>query len=280
MSILLPILLALMMFTMGLAVSKQDFLRILRIPQLIAFGLLLQLLLLPAIGFVVLYLFALPAELALGFIAICACPGGVLSNYVAFKARGNVALSVSLTLFSSVITVFTIPVLMNLAQVCFDIEKSALNLPLLQTMLSIAKITLLPVALGMLLRAFREAVADSIAPYLNRFCSTALIGYIVYLWFQQREPIVAAAQEIGLAVGVLVSTVALLVVFLCNLLNIAAKERRTLVIETSIQNSALAFTVTAVLMQNPVYAIPTVFYSVAMFFPALVLIFLARRQPY
>jgi BASS family bile acid:Na+ symporter len=278
MSVLLPLLLALMMFTMGLAVTRQDFGRILRMPQLILFGLLCQLLLLPATGFLIARAFTLTPELAIGFIAICACPGGVLSNYVAFKAQGNVALSVSLTLFSSVITVFSIPLFMNLAQSWLDISQSAFSLPLIDTMVSIAKITLLPIALGMALRSFKENLADSLAPYLNRFCSLALIGYILYLWFQQRDSIMAAAQKIGLAVTALVCVVAVLVYVLSSLLKIAAQERRTLVIETSIQNSALAFTVTAVLMKNPVYAIPTVFYSVAMFLPAVALIYLANRQ--
>ncbi|WP_157976667.1 bile acid:sodium symporter family protein [Parahaliea mediterranea] len=278
MSVLLPLLLGLMMFTMGLTVTPNDLRRILVTPLPILLGLSCQLLLLPLLGFAIAQMFAMSPALQMGFIAICACPGGVLSNYIAFKARGTVALSVSLTLISSLVTVFTIPLILNIAQGMIGLDRTAIALPLVDTMLSVGRITVLPIAAGMLLRQHFPTVSLKLSQLLGRFCSLALVAYILYLWLSQREAILAAAQEVGAAVVVLVLLVSVLVYVVCRILRIDSQDRATLIIETSIQNSALAFTVTAVLMNNTLYAIPTVFYSVAMFLPAVVLIYLGRKS--
>jgi BASS family bile acid:Na+ symporter len=269
---------SLMMFTMGLTISKINFLRILAMPKVVLLGLSCQLLMLPALGLVIVSVFAMSPELSLGFLVICACPGGVLSNYVAFKAHGNVALSISLTLFSSIVTVFSIPLIVSFAQDFLGISKTVISLPLLETMFTIAKITLLPIALGMLVKHKFSAVVDKLGRVLSSFCSIVLVLYILYLWVLQKDSIVSAAGEIGLPVMVLVVSASSIVYLLSSFLKVSRRDRATLVIETGIQNSALAFTVTAVLMNNLVYAIPTVFYSVAMFIPALILIFTGRKH--
>ena len=276
MSILLPALMSLMMFTMGLTISKVDFLRILAMPKVVFLGLACQLLMLPALGLVVVSLFSMSPELSLGFLVICACPGGVLSNYVAFKAHGNVALSISLTLFSSIVTVFSIPLVVSFSQGFLGISETAISLPLLETMFTIAKITLLPIALGMLVRHKFSTVVGKLGRVLSSFCSIVLVVYILYLWFVQQDAIISAAGEVGLPIMVLVVSASSIVYLMSGFLNVSRRDRTTLVIETGIQNSALAFTVTAVLMNNLVYAIPTIFYSVAMFIPALILIFTGR----
>ncbi len=280
MSNLLPALMSLMMFTMGLTIAKADFLRILAMPKIIVVGLLCQLIMLPILGLVIAMGFSMSPELSMGFLATCVCPGGVLSNYVAYKAKGNVALSISLTLLSSIVTVFSIPLLLNYAQDLLGISKTVISLPLLATMFAIAKITLLPIALGMFVNYKFSSVVDKLSRVLSSFCSLMLVVYILYLWFLQKSAIVAAASEVGLPVLVLVVCAALIVYLLCKAMKIGGQDKTTLIIETSIQNSALAFTVTAVLMNNPVFAIPTVFYSVAMFIPALILIFTGRRLDY
>ncbi|MEH6592993.1 MAG: hypothetical protein V7746_22175, partial [Halioglobus sp.] len=183
----------------------------------------------------------------------------------------------SLTLFSSIVTVFSIPLLLNYAQDLLGISKTVISLPLLDTMFAIAKITLLPIALGMFVKFKFSTVVDRLSRVLSSFCSIMLVVYILYLWFLQKSAILAAASEVGLPVLVLVVCASLIVYTLCRLMKVDGQDKTTLIIETGIQNSALAFTVTAVLMNNPVFAIPTVFYSVAMFIPALFLIFLGRR---
>ena len=277
MALLLPALLSLMMFTMGLSILKEDVQRVSSMPRIIIYGLSCQLMVLPVFGFLVASASGMTPELKVGFIAICACPGGVLSNYIAFKARGSVALSVSLTLFSSIITVFTIPFILNFAQIWVGVDRTSISLPLGQTMLTVAKMTVLPIALGVVVHYRFPTAAGRMIAFLSPFCSVSLASYILYLWFQQKSAIVAAAADVGLAVLALMALISTFVYLTSRLLKIHREYRTTLIIETTIQNSALAFTITAVLMNNAAYAVPTVFYSVAMFLPALLLIFIGRK---
>lgn len=274
---LLPALLALMMFTMGLSTHLEDFRRVLSIPKLIAIGALCQLLLLPVLGYLIASSIPMSVEMKIGFMVICLCPGGILSNFVAYQAKGSVPLSVSLTVISSIVTVFSIPALLPVVQSLFGADSSTITLPFAQTLWTLAKMTIAPLALGLLLNHYWPAIAAQTRKVTNPVSSIGLVCYILYLWFVQRGSILAAFQETGLAVLLLVCAAAACSFLLTRALNLDARYRRTIMIETCIQNSALAFTVTVVLMKAPAMSIPTVFYTVAMFMPALVLVVLGRR---
>jgi BASS family bile acid:Na+ symporter len=277
MSALLPTLLALMMFTMGLATTRGDFQRVLSIPQLIAVGVLCQLALLPVLGFLVASVVPMSDASKLGFMVICLCPGGILSNFVAYQARGSVPLSISLTLFSSVVTVFSIPLLLDVARALFGMDSAAISLPFVSTMLTLAKLTLAPLLCGIVLNHLWPTVATKVARVSSPVCSLGLVSYILYLWYMQRGQIYAAFQEVGLAVLLLVFAAAVSAYLITRALKFNRQYRATIVIETCIQNSALAFTVTMVLLNSPAMSMPTAFYTVAMFIPAMGLIFLSRR---
>ncbi|MBA6411827.1 bile acid:sodium symporter family protein [Parahaliea sp. F7430] len=277
MSNILPLMMGLMMFTMGLGLTREDFSRILAMPKAILAGTGCQLLLLPMIGLLVAKLFGLSDTLSIGLMILCVCPGGILSNYISFTARGDMALSITLTLISSIVCIFSIPLLINAYQAYLDMEQATIRLPILDTMRTIAVLTLLPISAGMFTRYRWPAFAESSVRWLSMACSAMLSAYILFLWYQQREGIIAAFEQVGgpvMAVAAMASIVAWLV---STGISLEIRQRITLIIETSIQNSALAFTVAVFIMEEPAYAIPTTFYTVAMFLPALLIIAVTRK---
>lgn len=278
MSTFLPMLMALMMFTMGLSLVKQDLTRIVQAPKPIIIGLLCQLTLLPVIGFFVASSFQLEPHLLIGFMILCACPGGIMSNYISFTAKGDMALSISLTLVSSIICVFSIPIIINLTQAAIGSTPDQIKLPLLDTMSTIAWLTLVPIAVGMLVKHRFPQLGKKLCERLTTVCSLLLISYVLYLWYLQYDAITAAFSTVGLPVLLLILLTSSAAWAIGLFSRLGYSQRVTLVIETSIQNSALAFTVSAVIMNAPQYAIPTVFYTVAMFIPAIILIVAGRRK--
>ena len=147
-AIFLPFALFLIMFGMGLGLTINDFRQIFVAPKPIILGLMAQLLLLPLVGFALASLFPLSPELAVGVMIIAACPGGSTSNLITYLVQGNVALSVSLTALSSLMTIVTIPVVINLAATHFLDQALSFQLPVGKTILQIAMVTIIPICLG------------------------------------------------------------------------------------------------------------------------------------
>ncbi len=159
-AVFLPLALFIIMLGMGLGLTGDDFRRVLIEPKAVLIGLTAQLIMLPLVGFLLVGLFPLSPELAVGVIVLSACPGGPTSNLVTYLVQGNVALSITLTAISSLITVFTIPLVVNFAMQSFMGGAVALQLPFLSTVVQIAVITLIPVALGMALHRFLPEFAS------------------------------------------------------------------------------------------------------------------------
>ncbi len=151
--IFLPISLAIIMFGMGLTLVVNDFTRLFTYPKEVIIGLTNQLVFLPLIGFLIILLFDLNSSMAIGIMILSLCPGGPTSNLITQVARGNIGLSVTLTALASLITVFTIPIILSKAITYFTGETDiVIELPILQTMIQILVITVIPVSIGMLIR--------------------------------------------------------------------------------------------------------------------------------
>ena len=161
-TVFLPLALFIIMLGMGLGLTLNDFKRVLSEPRAVILGLIAQLIVLPCGGFLLAMIFPLSPELAVGVMILAACPGGPTSNMVTYLVKGNVALSITLTAISSLITVFTIPLVVNLAMQNFMEEAVALQLPFLKTVIQIAVITFVPVTIGMLLHNYVPQVAAKV----------------------------------------------------------------------------------------------------------------------
>jgi len=158
--VFLPLALFIIMLGMGLALVPADFKRVFLYPKAVTIGIVLKVLLIPAIAFGLLQVFPLQPELAVGVILLAACPGGATSNLIANLARGDVALSITLTAIASVLTVLTIPFFVNFSLQHFMVQEQQINLPFFKTVGQILAITVIPVIIGMVIKARAPRISE------------------------------------------------------------------------------------------------------------------------
>ena len=264
-TVLLPLALAIMMLGMGLSLVPEDFRRITRYPKAVAVGVVCQIVLLPLIGALIALVVPMQPELAVGLIVLAVCPGGPSSNLVTYLAKGDVALSVTLTAVSSIITVFTIPLFTNLALQHFLGERAAIALPTGSTMLQIFLITLLPTAIGMAIRHQFPGSARRLEKPMSRLAVGLLALIIVLLLMREGSKLPGFLVQVGIGV-VLLNLLATLAGFLAGkLFQLPLAQQICIAIEVGIQNGTLAIAITAGLLNNPDMAVPAAIYSLLMY---------------
>jgi len=264
--IFLPISLAIIMFGMGLTLVVSDFGRLFAYPKEVLVGLFNQLVFLPLIGFLIILLFDLNSSMAIGIMILSLCPGGPTSNLITQVARGNIGLSVTLTALASLITVFTIPIILSEAITYFTGETDVvIELPILQTMLQILLITVIPVSIGMVIRKKNEAFALRMERPM-RIASTVLFIIIFLLvMIANKDLIVEAMKEVGLATLLLNLSTMALGYITAKVFGIKGKSQISITIESGIQNGTLAFVIATTILNNVEMGLPTGAYSIWMF---------------
>lgn len=278
-TVLLPIALAVVMLGMGLGLRPEDFGRILRDPKAVTVGTLCQVVALPLIALLIVSVLPMPPVIAVGLIMLALCPGGPSSNLITYLARGDVALSVTLTAVSSLITIFTIPVLANLALRWFLGAETAVNLPVGGTMLSIALITLVPTAAGMAMRQRLPRTAAALEKQVSRLAVALLALIILALLIREAANVPGFVLRAGLAVIALNSLGMLAGCFSGFLLRLPVEQRTCLAVEVGMQNGTLALAITAGLLANPEMAVPAALYSLWMYVTGIAVILARRRAP-
>lgn len=264
-TVLLPLALAIVMLGMGLSLLPEDFQRITRYPKAVAVGTVCQILLLPLIGALIALVVPMQPEIAVGLIVLAVCPGGPSSNLVTYLAMGDVALSVTLTAVSSIITVFTIPLFTNLALQYFLGKSAAIALPIGSTMLQIFLITLLPTAIGMAIRHQFPDTARRLEKQMSRLAVGLLALIIVLLLVREGSKLPGFLVQVGIGV-VLLNLLATLAGFLAGkLFRLPLPQQICIAIEVGIQNGTLAIAITAGLLNNPDMAVPAAVYSLLMY---------------
>jgi len=267
-TIVLPISLAIIMFALGISLTLEDFARVARRPFAFLTGALAQIAALPLIAFGLIALFGIQGSLAVGVMILAFCPGGVTSSVLTRLARGDVALSISLTAVLSLVSLVTVPILVALTVAHFmgaeapDVDISGLTL-------SIFLISTVPVVLGVALRHFRSALADRIEA-VARPLSTALfivivLGAILANW----AALVASLSLLGPIVVVLNLAVLFVGIALARSLGLGGRIGRALAIELGTQNATLGITLGALIATTggvfSGYALPSAVYGVTMY---------------
>ncbi|GCA76751.1 pantothenate precursors transporter PanS [Microcystis aeruginosa NIES-2520] len=277
-NILLPVGLGVLMLGMGLGLILADFQRITRYPKAVLIGLVNQIIILPIVGFIIVSLLPLRPEIAVGLMIVAICPSGPSSNVLTYLAKGDVALSVTLTAFSSIITIFTIPFLASLTLQHFMGESAAISLPIGSTMGQIFLIIVLPLVMGMTIRHYFPLLAKSLEPITNRLAVIflAVIIFLLILREWQRLPLFIA--QTGIAV-IILNTIASLIGFFSGLLfQLTIPQRICIAIEVGIQSGTLAIGITAGLLKNPDLAIPAMVYSLWMYVSAFIAVYYGRKK--
>ena len=250
-----PLLLGIVMFGMGMTIEFKDFCHLVRHPWDVGIGVFAQFTIMPLVAYLLTQAFSLPPDLAVGVILVGTCPGGTASNVITYLAKGDVALSVTMTMATTLLAPFVTPFLTLLLAG----EEIAVNAPAM--MLSIAEMVLLPVLLGAALNHFfrrRVAYALTVLPLISALLVALLVGVVVSMsapHLAEVGTLVALAVVLhngfGLALGYA----------LAGLLGLSAAKRRAIGIEVGMQNSGMAASL-ALLYFNPAAAIPAALFSV------------------
>ncbi|MBQ9202225.1 MAG: bile acid:sodium symporter family protein [Bacteroidales bacterium] len=275
--IVLPIL-TLLMFDLGLSLKFEDFGKVFRHPWPIVVALAGQLVLLPLIALGLAWAFKLTPVFFIGLVLIACCPGGSSSNVFSKLAGGDVALSVTLTALSSVITLFTIPLVMSAATSLVG-ESVGISLPVGNLVKQNLLLMLLPVLLGIGLHYVWPQGAEKTDRVLARLAFPLLLILITVFYVQHHRTILDNLGILGLCVTALILLAIGCSSVLSRLVRAGAAQRRTVIIEVGMQNAAQAIAIASspFIFANEQMAIPAILYSLMMNIVLLVYVWIVRR---
>ena len=275
--IFLPLALAFIMFALGLGLTGADFLRVLKQPKDFLVGAISQIILLPIIAFILIKIWPISPELAIGVMIIAAAPGGVTSNILTSFAKGDVALSVSLTAIISLLSVITVPFIIITSLNLLDLNNVSQNISLTNMALSMFLIVTLPVILGMVIKKILpnfvlgfELIAKKISIFLFIL---VLIGAIL----AERNNVIAYFAQAGLITLVLNVVMMIVAFYVAQLLGSGVAQKKCIAIECGLQNGTLAIFVATTLFGGGVYLIPAATYSLIMFATSLIFVFIIKK---
>ncbi|MAD96188.1 MAG: bile acid:sodium symporter [Flavobacteriaceae bacterium] len=277
-AIILAVSLMIIMLGMGLSLVVEDFKRIFIQPKAIFIGLANQILILPVFAFILASVFPLQPEIAVGLMILAACPGGPTSNLISHLAKADTALSVTLTAFSSFITIITIPFIVNFALQQFLDQDTMIQLDVVQTFLQILLIVIIPISIGMIIRSYKEKFALKMAKPVRIASGILLVVIIIGLIIKERETLATSFEQAGLVVVILNLLVMLFAFYSGKIFKISTKRSMSIAIESGIQNGTLGITVAVVLLNNSAFAVISALYGVLMFFSGALAIYIGTKQ--
>jgi len=273
--ILISAVLASIMFGLGLSLTLDNFKRIVLYPRAFIIGLLSQMLILPAIAFVILLFADLPPEFKVGIMILAACPGGTTSGFITYLFKGNVALSISMTTINSMLTIFTIPIIVNLALEHYMGTHVDFQLPFGSSVIQIFLVTLLPAALGVMVRQLAEKTAHVMEKYVKYIMILLLAGVYTIKFFvgEQHGGTGITGEEVWTIFPyALIFNVVCFVfsIFIGKLSRLRIRDAFTIAIEVSLHNTTLAILIGGTLLQNQELVKPALIYTLFSFWSALV----------
>ena len=272
--IVLPIALAFIMFSLGLGLSISDFTRIFLKPKEFLVGFISQLILLPIVALILVYIWPLSPEIAIGVMILAAAPGGATSNILTSFAKGDVALSISLTAVISILSVITIPLILGISLSILGTNLTSEGISLIDIALKMFLIVTIPVLIGMLLKnifSTFENLAKKISTFLFFL---VLLGAVL----AERENVVAYFAEAGLITLVLNIAMMLLAYYLSKSFISDVSQQKAITLECGLQNGTLAIVVANVFFDGGAYLIPAATYSLIMYATSLPYIYYLRRN--
>lgn len=265
--VLMPVAIGVIMLGLGLSLTLDDFKRVVLYPKAMVIGLVCQMILLPIICFVIVFLSGLPPALAVGFMLLSASPGGASANLYSHLSKGDVALNVSLTAVNSLLTLLTLPFIVN-ASLAFFME-SGQDVPMpFRKVIEVFSIVLVPVFLGMLVRYRWPNVAEKAEKTVKIAAAFFLAIVILAAVAQQYQMVVKYFKEVGITALVFNLASMSLGYFVPQWFNVNKKQAISIGMEIGIHNGTLAIFIALNALDNQMMAIPAAIYSLIMFFTA------------
>ena len=275
--VVLPLALAFIMLALGLGLTFDDFARVVRRPRDFAVGAVSQIVVLPVVAFVLASIWPMAPELALGLMIIAAAPGGVTSNILTAFARGDVALSISLTAVISLLSVITLPIIVVFAYGQFIGEQAGKDISVAGTAVSVFLIVAVPVLIGLVIRRFAESFALRFEPAARKVSAVLFVLVLAGAIYDQRANIVPYFAQAGLVTLVLNLVMMAIAYLLARMFATGPTQRIAIAIECGLQNGTLAIAVAVLLFGGGLATVPAATYSLIMFATALIYIAVLRR---
>jgi len=275
--IFLPIALAFIMFALGLGLTGADFLRVIKQPKDFFVGAISQIILLPVIAFVLVKIWPISPELAIGVMIIAAAPGGVTSNLLTSFAKGDVALSISLTAIISLLCVITIPFIVLTSVELLGGSNITQDISLFSMSRDMFLIVTVPVILGMLLRKFSSGVALKLEPIAKKVSIALFVLVLLGAIAAERENVISYFAQAGLITLILNVVMMIVAYYVAQSLASGTRQKKCITIECGLQNGTLAIFVATSIFGGGMYVIPAATYSLIMFATSLIFVYLVRK---
>nr|WP_321274329.1 bile acid:sodium symporter family protein [uncultured Vibrio sp.] len=277
-SIGLPISLIIIMIGIGMTLTLNDFRQVTKKPRGLILGSIAQIVGMPIIGIVLALAFNLSPEMAVGLVVIAACPGGTASNLFVLLARGNVALSIMLTVIASLITIVTLPLATTYAMSIFSTTSVQIDLPVGKMIAMMAGVVLVPVILGMLIRHFLAQWAIKAEQGVSKLGGLTLLALITAILYDIGDNLFQLLLQAGAASISLNVIGALLGILTAKYCRLSLRDGLTIGVELGVKNSTLALMVSVTILGSETMSIPIIVYSISMYLCAFTLTILGRRN--
>jgi bile acid:Na+ symporter, BASS family len=271
-----PLCLAIIMFSLGLGLTINDFLRVIKYPKNFLVGFICQVILLPIIAFILINLITLTPEIALGVMIIAAAPGGVTSNVLTKFANGDVALSISLTAIVSLISIATVPFIVFYSANFLEIEILK-EITMNSIAIKMFFVVTAPVLLGMIIRKLKQ---DLVIAYESLFQKISIILFLIVftaIWVEEWGEIMSFIKTAGLISIILNMTMIIIGFYVAKFLVSGIAQRKSISLECGLQNGTLAVYVATQLFDQKVYLVPTAAYVLIMFVTSIFFVLLVRK---
>ena len=276
--VILPLALAFIMFTLGLGLSISDFSNVFKKPKNFLVGLVSQLIFLPIVGLILVIIWPLPIEIAIGVMLIAAAPGGVTSNILTFFARGDVALSVSLTAVMSLLSAVSVPIVLAISIGLIGDSSLPESISLTGIALSMFLIVTLPVLLGMGVRSFLNSLTLKIEKSARLISTLLFVLVLLGAILAERENVVSYFAQTGLVVLTLNILMMLIAFYWSGFFGTGISQKKAIAIECGLQNGTLAIFVGTTVFGGGLYIIPAATYSLIMYLTSLLFIYFIKNR--
>jgi len=275
-----PLCLALIMLGLGMSLTVQDFIRVIKIPKDFLVGFICQLILLPIVAFLLIKLLNTPSELAIGVMLIAAAPGGVTSNVLTKFAKGDVALSICLTAIISLISVISVPLIVFNSIDFFRIENVSKDISMMGIVLKMFFVVTVPVIIGMIIRHYAKNFVDNKALIVQRISVALFVLVFIAIYIEEWNNIVNFIARAGLVAATLNITMMILGFYVAKFFTSGVAQQRCITLECGLQNGTLAAFVGTQIFDGSsmVFVVPAAAYALIMMITSIIFIIIIKKN--
>ena len=273
-----PIALAIIMLCLGASLTVSDFSRVIKNPKDFFIGFICQLFVLPIVAYLLIIILKVPTEMALGVMLIAAAPGGVTSNVLTKFADGDVALSISLTAFMSLLSIISVPFIIFTTIGLFEISYVAKEISMIGISLKMFFVVTVPVIVGMIIRRLTGDLVIRNLKMLQRISIILFLTVFAAIYIEEWDNIVSFLARAGLIALILNVTMMVIGFYIAKFFASGEAQQRAISLECGLQNGTLAVFVGTQLFDNVVYMVPTAAYALIMMTTSLIFVFILRKN--